>query len=115
MKDVLLLHDNARPHISLRTREAIAKTGRTVVPHPAHSPDLAPSNYHLFSPVRDALRGRHFADYSELKQSPRSSFVSLRFCSSFLSIFFLHFLLYLTLSFFIYFFFFRLFLSLQVI
>jgi hypothetical protein len=26
MKDVPLLPDNARPHISLRTREAIAKT-----------------------------------------------------------------------------------------
>jgi hypothetical protein len=68
MKDVLLLPDNARPHISFRTREAVAKTGRTVVPHPAHSPDLASTDCHLFSPVRDALRGRHFVD-KELKQT----------------------------------------------
>jgi hypothetical protein len=40
----------------------------TVLPHPAHSPDLAPSDYHLFGPVKDALRGRHFADDDELKQ-----------------------------------------------
>jgi hypothetical protein len=69
MKDVLLLHDNARPHTSLSTLEAIAKSGRTVLPHPADSPDLAPSDYNLFDPVRDALRGRHFADENELKQS----------------------------------------------
>jgi hypothetical protein len=29
MKDVLLLHDNARPHTSLNTREAIARMLRT--------------------------------------------------------------------------------------
>jgi histone-lysine N-methyltransferase SETMAR len=69
MKDVLLLHDNARPHTSLCTREAIAKMGRTVLPHPAHSPDLAPSDYHLFGPLKDAPRGRHFPDVNEIKGS----------------------------------------------
>jgi hypothetical protein len=39
------------------------------VPHHAHSPDLAPSNYHLFGPIKKALSGHHFADDSELKQS----------------------------------------------
>jgi hypothetical protein len=29
---------------------------RTVLPHTAHSPDLAPSYYQLFGPVKDALR-----------------------------------------------------------
>jgi histone-lysine N-methyltransferase SETMAR len=51
MKDVLLFHDNARPHSSLRKREAIAKMGCTVLSHPAHSPDLAPSDRHLFGHV----------------------------------------------------------------
>jgi histone-lysine N-methyltransferase SETMAR len=76
MKDVLLLHDNARPHTSLRKREAIPKMGRTVLPHNAHTPDLALSDYHLFGPVNNALRGSHFADDNELKQrfrdAPRS-------------------------------------------
>jgi hypothetical protein len=49
--------------------EAIAKTGGTVLPYPTHSPDLAPSDYHLFGPVKDALCGCHFADDNELKQS----------------------------------------------
>jgi histone-lysine N-methyltransferase SETMAR len=43
--------------------------GWTVLPHPAHSPDLAPSDYHLFSPVKDALHGRHMAGDNELTQS----------------------------------------------
>jgi histone-lysine N-methyltransferase SETMAR len=68
MKDVLLLHDNARPHTSFRTREAIVKMVWTVLPHPAHSPDLAPFDCHLFGAVNNALCGRHFADDNDLKQ-----------------------------------------------
>jgi histone-lysine N-methyltransferase SETMAR len=67
MNQFLLLHDNARPHISLRTREAIATVGWTVLPHPPYSPGLAPSDFHLFGPLKDALRGRRFADDDELK------------------------------------------------
>jgi histone-lysine N-methyltransferase SETMAR len=40
--DMLIQHDNAHPHASLRTQEAIAKFGWTVLPHPPYSPDLAP-------------------------------------------------------------------------
>jgi hypothetical protein len=32
---------------------------------------MSPSNYHLSGSVKDALRGRHFADDNELKQSFR--------------------------------------------
>lgn len=60
--DLLLLHDNARPHTSLATREAITKLGWTVLPHPPYSPDLAPSDFHLFGPLKDALRGTRFED-----------------------------------------------------
>jgi histone-lysine N-methyltransferase SETMAR len=46
---------------------AIAEVRWAVLPHPAHSPDLAPSDYHLFVPVKNALGGRHFVDDTELK------------------------------------------------
>jgi transposase len=39
--EVLILHDNARPHTSLRT--PLTKLGWTTLPHPPYSPDLAPS------------------------------------------------------------------------
>jgi histone-lysine N-methyltransferase SETMAR len=69
MKDVLFLHDNARPHTSLRIREATGKMGRTVLPHPADTPDVTPSDYDLFGTVKNAVSGLHFADDNRLKQS----------------------------------------------
>ena len=56
----LLQHDNARPRTSLKTVEHI---GWTVVPHPQYSPELAPSDFHLFGPMKDGLRGQHFPRY----------------------------------------------------
>jgi histone-lysine N-methyltransferase SETMAR len=63
---VLFHHDNAKPHTSLHTREAITKFQWTVPPHPPYSPDLAPSNYHLFSPLKDTIRGKKFQDEEEV-------------------------------------------------
>jgi histone-lysine N-methyltransferase SETMAR len=60
--DVLLQHDNACPHTSLRTQEHITKMGWTVLSHPPYSLDLAPSDFHLFGSLKDALRGTHFED-----------------------------------------------------
>jgi hypothetical protein len=40
----------------------IAKFGWTVLPHPPYSPDLAPSDFHLFGPMKDGLCGQHFPD-----------------------------------------------------
>jgi histone-lysine N-methyltransferase SETMAR len=59
---VLLHHDNARPHTSLHTREAITNLQWTVLPHPPYSPDLAPSDYHLYSPLKDATNEKKFED-----------------------------------------------------
>ena len=36
------------PHTSLVTRKKLLKLGWEVMPHPPYSPDLAPSDYHLF-------------------------------------------------------------------
>jgi hypothetical protein len=40
-----------------------------VLKHPPYSPELAPSDYHLFCPLKNALRGRHFASYQEVKEA----------------------------------------------
>jgi histone-lysine N-methyltransferase SETMAR len=69
---VLFHHDNARPHTSLHTRKAITKLQWTVLPHPPYNSDLAPSDYHIFSSLKDAIRGKKFEDdeevFSEVKK-----------------------------------------------
>jgi hypothetical protein len=37
-----------------------------VLPHPAYSPDLAPSNYHLFEPMKGFLGGMRFQNNGEV-------------------------------------------------
>ena len=60
----LFQHDNARSHTSLKTVEHIVSLGWTFVPHPPYSPDLALSDFHLFGPMKDWLRGQHFPSYN---------------------------------------------------
>ena len=38
-------------------------------PHPAYSPDLAPSDFHLFEPHKDPLHGKKFGFESGLKSA----------------------------------------------
>ena len=53
----MLLHDNARPHTAAHnTAETLRKLKFEVMTHPPYSPDLAPSDYHLFGPLRETLR-----------------------------------------------------------
>jgi histone-lysine N-methyltransferase SETMAR len=54
--DMLIQRDNARPHTSLRTQEAIAKFGWNVLPHSPYSPDLALSDFHLFGQLEEIGR-----------------------------------------------------------
>jgi len=47
-KGVLFLHDNAPAHRTLATQKKLAYLGFQCLAHPPYSPDLAPSDYHLF-------------------------------------------------------------------
>ena len=62
---VLLLHDNT----AQLTINTILQLNWEVLEHPAYSPDLAPSDFHLFGPLRNALRGRRFAAADEVKEA----------------------------------------------
>lgn len=54
-KGVVFHHDNARPHTSLATRNRLRELGWEVLLHPPYSPDLAPSDFHLFLSMANAL------------------------------------------------------------
>jgi histone-lysine N-methyltransferase SETMAR len=47
----------------LKTVEYILNLGWTAVPHLPYSPDLAPSDFYLFGPMKGTLRGQHFPSY----------------------------------------------------
>jgi len=60
-KGVLFLHDNAPAHWALATQKKLASLGFQCLDHPPYSPDLAPSDYHLFPGLKKQLKGRHFS------------------------------------------------------
>jgi len=50
---VLFLHDNALSHRALATRKKLAYLGFQCLDDPPYSPDLAPSDYHLFPGLKN--------------------------------------------------------------
>jgi len=47
-RKVMLLHDNARSHVAKAIKETLMQLEWKIFPHPAYSPNLAPSDYYLF-------------------------------------------------------------------
>jgi hypothetical protein len=72
--DVLLLQDNARPLTNAATCDAVAHLGFVMLPHPANSPNLIPSNLHLFPKQKVNLRGQSFNSHEEVKAAARQCF-----------------------------------------
>lgn len=58
--EVLLQHDNARPHVAKMTKSVIEELGWEILPHPPYSPDLAPTDFHLFRSLSNHLSGHIF-------------------------------------------------------
>ena len=62
-----MIIDNARPHTGRLTQETVEHLGLEVLPHPPYSPDLAPSDYHLFGPMKKMLTGQKFTSDTEVQ------------------------------------------------
>ena len=65
-KGVLFLHDNAPVHRALATQKKLAYLDFQYLDHPSYSPDLAPSDYHLFPGLKKQLKDRHFSYHAEV-------------------------------------------------
>jgi len=65
-KVVLFLHDNVPAHRVLETQKKLDYLGFHCIEHPPCSPDLAPSDYHLFPGLKKQLKGRHFSSEAEV-------------------------------------------------
>ena len=82
----LLLHDNAAPHKSRATTQAIQELTIKVLPHPAYSPDLAPCDFWFFPILKDRLAGRKFERVQDLAKAVNSELRCIpqsQYCESF--------------------------------
>jgi histone-lysine N-methyltransferase SETMAR len=61
-------HDNAIPHVAKVVKQKLERLHWKLLPHPPYSPDLAPSDYHLFRSLSNDLRDRKFENEDNLKQ-----------------------------------------------
>jgi hypothetical protein len=66
---MLLLHDNAQPHTATTMVQAVQRLGFELLPHPPYSPDLALSDYHIFSPLKETLYGHSFGLHGDVQQA----------------------------------------------
>ena len=65
-KGILLQQDNARVHTCKIAMDAVEQNGYELIPQPAYSPDLDPSDYFLFPNLKKDIHGRHFWSSEEV-------------------------------------------------
>jgi len=65
-RGVLFLHDTAPANWALATQKKLAYLGFQCLNHPPYSPDLAPSDYHLFPGLKKQLKGGHLSSDAEV-------------------------------------------------
>ncbi|GBP29955.1 Mariner Mos1 transposase [Eumeta japonica] len=64
---ILLLHDNARPHVAIPVKNYLKTLDWEVLTHPPYSSNTAPSDYHLFWSMAHALSEQRFTSYEDTK------------------------------------------------
>ncbi len=67
-KGPVFQQDNARPHVARRSLEIIEQLGWERLIHPPYSPDVAPSDYHLFRSLQHSLAGKRFYEVDDVKK-----------------------------------------------
>lgn len=65
-KKIIFHQDNARAHTCVKAMAKINELKYDLLPHPPYSPDLAPSDFHLFPKLKTFLGGQKFATNDEV-------------------------------------------------
>jgi len=69
-RGIFLIHDNARPHTARQTQTFLHDAFHwDTFDHPPYRPDLAPSDFYLFSNTKEHLAGKRFTDHEDLKHA----------------------------------------------
>ncbi|GFN97159.1 histone-lysine N-methyltransferase SETMAR [Plakobranchus ocellatus] len=61
----LSFNTTMQPYTAKRTKEWLERYRWDIISHPAHSTDLALSDFHLFGPLKRHLGGKKFEDEDE--------------------------------------------------
>ena len=76
-KRALFQQDNSKPHTAKKTKEKFEELeGVELLPHPAYSPDVAPSDYGLFRSMQHFLKGHQFESFNEIEEACQEFFNS---------------------------------------
>ena len=70
-----LLHDSARPQSASTTVNLLNSWGWEIVPHPPYSPDLAPSDFHLFPKMKSTSEVSDSPPVKMFKMKTRNGYV----------------------------------------
>jgi hypothetical protein len=68
----MFLHENACPNTAARTRELLEHFNWELSDHPSYSPDLTPSDYHLFTYPKNWLESQRFNNNEELMEGVKN-------------------------------------------
>jgi histone-lysine N-methyltransferase SETMAR len=76
-KHVLLQQDNTYPHMAKKTLQKIKELeGVELLPHPAFSPDLEPSDYYVFRSMAQFLHSKKFQSVADVEVAVEEFFAS---------------------------------------
>ena len=67
-KHIIFHQDNARPHVSLITRQKLLQLGWGVLIHLPCSPDITTSDFHLFWSLQISLKGKNVNSLEDCKR-----------------------------------------------
>ena len=62
---VKLLHDNTRLYVGKSVKDTLKALGWEIVSHPAYSPDIAPTDFHLFRKMQNEFSKVWFKKFEE--------------------------------------------------
>ena len=63
---LLILHDNARPHLAKVVTDLLSMYKWEVLPHPPYIPDMSLPDFNLFPKMKEPMRGHRFSSLEEV-------------------------------------------------